>query len=420
MKRHVRKHRVFRKAAPALFSEPWEDLIPLGHEVRLMRDIFDALDLEFLKEVYGVQGGVAYDPRRLLAVVLYGIGDGVRSTRQLQEHCRFDNRYRFLMDGLTPDDRTFGRFLERLNDEPEKIMKEVLQFAQDRITLRVVSVDGTKLKGSVSQYKKALDGIEISDPDASRMKDRTGYFNGFNCCSAVDADSGLIVGVSVSQDAADWHQLEPVLDSVEALSGRNPEAVVADSGFENFANADLCASRKIESHLAPNPKIWPGWEVAETGQVICPQGHALVAKDLYFNRHQRYQRYRIPQCSSCPLRATCLTGKMTYRTLSAPEGVDPSARILNFHRARSDEGLYLLARRGQWSETPHAQLKHNDGIRQFQRRGLGKVRVEFLLWAISYNLRKLLGPFLELLGAFWPVFGRIGDEKQGRPYLLAA
>ncbi len=409
MSRHVRKHRVFRKAEPALFSDTWESLIPLDHPVRALKATLDSLDLRFLEELYGVQGGVAYDPRRLLGVVLYGIGDGVRSSRQLQEHCRFDNRYRFLMDGQTPDDRTFSRFLDRLNESPETLLERIVSFAKDRISLRVVSVDGTKMRASVSRYTRG-DSTDVSDSESRRMKSRSDYFHGYNCQLAVDEDSGLIVGALVSQEGADWHLLEPVLDSVERTAGRAPAVLLADRGYESAQNAALCEARGIASHLAPNPQVWPKWEIDPSGQIVCSEGHPAVPKDQFVSyRGTNFQRYRVMECRRCAQKETCLTKKTPYRTLAVPAGIDPSSRIRNLHRARSEEGQALLRRRSVISETPHAQLKHNDGFGQFLRRGKAKAATDFLLWVASYNLRKLLNLFL----TFWRLLqSSFGPKRQ--------
>ena len=383
-----------------MFTESWDALIPLDHPVRGLRSLLESLDLSFLESLYDVKGGIAYDPRKMLGVVLYGIGDGVRSSRQLEEHCRFDNRYRFLMEGQTPDDRTFGRFLERLTEDPETLLHRIMEFAQARITLRAVSADGTKLRASVSRYAVKAKGavVAVTDADCRVMKDRSGYFHGYNCQLAVDADSELIVGAELTQSQSDWHELETLLDSVESLTGRVPETVVADSGYETASNAALCEARDVTSVLNPHPSLWTGWSVSEAGEVVCPVGEPLVAKGVRPTGALRlYRRFRIAGCPRCALKSACLPEKARYRFLYLPDGVDPASRIRNLHRARSDAGALLLQRRARVAETPHAQLKHNDGLRQFQRRGLAKARVEFLLWVASYNLRKLLRQLLWLL-----------------------
>lgn len=382
-----------------MFTESWDALIPLDHPVRRLRALLESLDLSFLESLYDVKGGIAYDPRKMLGVVLYGIGDGVRSSRQLEEHCRFDNRYRYLMEGQTPDDRTFGRFLERLSDSPEELLRRILAFAEGQITLRVISTDGTKLRASVSRYAIAVKSMAVTDPDCKVMKDRSGYFHGYNCQLAVDADSELIVGAVLTQSQSDWHELETALDSVESLTGRVPEAVVADSGYESASNVALCERRGVTSYLNPHPSFWTGWKVNEAGQAVCPTGEPLVGRDTHQGYGGRlYRRFRVAGCPQCALKQTCLTGNARYRFLHLPLAVDPASRIRNMHRARSEEGQQLLGQRSRIAETPHAQLKHNDRIRQFQRRGLAKARVEFLLWVASYNLRKLLRGLLCLLG----------------------
>jgi transposase len=415
MSRHVRKHRVFRSAEPALFSDSWEELIPADHAVRKMRQILESLDLSYLEALYPVQGGVAYDPRRLLAVILYGIGDGVRSSRQLQEHCRYDNRYRFLMDGQTPDDRTFSRFQERLTEDPEVLLERIMAFAKERVTLRAVSVDGTKVRASVSRYAGARPLRPLADPDSRKMKDRHGYAFAYNCQLGVDADSKLIVGVVLSQDPSDWGLLAPTLDSVARATGRYPNAVIADRGYESARNAHWCQQAGIASHLSPNPQIWQGWQLDENNQIVCPAGHSLVTKDQYRADGRTTQRYRIQECPRCPLRESCLPTATKYRSLTTPVGIDPTPRIQNLYRARSQEGVLLLRQRSVLSETPHAQLKQNDGMRQFLRRSKAKAFADLLLWVVSYNIRKLLMPFIWL-------WSQLFDRKlaRGTPQLAAA
>ena len=129
--KHVREKRVFRRAEQAAFwPQSYEELVPQGHLCRQIEGVVSSLDLERLRELYLDYGAVAYDPQVLLCVILFGLTDGVRSTRALSEHCRYDNRYRLLCGGLVPDDRTFGRSLEQLGDRAEEVLSQVIALSQ--------------------------------------------------------------------------------------------------------------------------------------------------------------------------------------------------------------------------------------------------------------------------------------------------
>ena len=51
------------------------------------------LDLPPVHAPYARQGGFPYPPHLMLGLLLHGLMDGVRSSRQLQQHCQYDLRY---------------------------------------------------------------------------------------------------------------------------------------------------------------------------------------------------------------------------------------------------------------------------------------------------------------------------------------
>ena len=311
------------------------------------------------------------------------------------------NRYRLLCGGLQPDDRTFGRFLERLGDRAEEVLSQVIALsqAQGLGAMRTVCVDGTKVQGNVSTWSKGLSQIERSDPDVRPMLSHHGIIQGYNCQLAVDSDDGLIVGAQVLQEANDSAAMVPAMDAVLAQSSAHPGQVVADKGYENGKSLAALESLGIVPCLASG-RIWPGWSLDDSGQAVCPSGHHLEFSHTVQNRKILYEVHRIRACPCCPLRSSCLSSQVRYKTIQVPSGADVSIRVRNQFLARSAEGVTMLVRRRWASETPFAQLKEHDGIRRFSRRGLAKVRADFHLWASSYNIRKLIRLFWAFLKHF--------------------
>ena len=71
-----------------------------------------------------------------------------------------------------------------------------------------------------------------TDPEARNMKFANGgYGPGFNTQFSTDVESGLVVGVDVTNAGTDGDQLAPMLDQVEQRCGRNPDEVLVDGGF---------------------------------------------------------------------------------------------------------------------------------------------------------------------------------------------
>ena len=71
-----------------------------------------------------------------------------------------------------------------------------------------------------------------TDPEARNMKfPNGGYGPGFNTQFMTDTDSGLIVGVEVTNAGSDSEQLAPMLDQVQERCGKSPDEALVDGGF---------------------------------------------------------------------------------------------------------------------------------------------------------------------------------------------
>lgn len=147
-----------------------EEAIP--EMVKGLKRILASLDLSALESSYDDTGGFAYPPRLMLAILLLGLIDGERSSRKLQEHFRYDVRYRYLMEGLEPDDRTIGRFRERLEGVLDKLFTQVLDLARKEglVKMQVVVLDGTKVTGSLSQWRRVL--VQAKQTDATEAQEK--------------------------------------------------------------------------------------------------------------------------------------------------------------------------------------------------------------------------------------------------------
>ena len=132
---------------------------------------------------------------------------------------------------------------------------------------------------------------------------------------------------------------------------------------------------------------------------ICPGGHEL--KPIRQGRlRDNYANARA--CRDCPLRPRCTNN---YRSVSRLENEDALDRMEERIAARPD----LLDRRREIIEHPFGTIKHWMNQGAFLMRGLEKVRAEFSLTALVYNLRRALN----LLGVSNPCrhIGQILDTR---------
>lgn len=93
-----------------------------------------------------------------------------------------------------------------------------------------------------------------TDPEARvmRMADG-GYRPAVNVQSAVDTESRVVLGVSVSQSGSDLNQIVPMLDALEERTGQLPEELLVDGGYAKKAQIEKAARRGVAVY-APQSK----------------------------------------------------------------------------------------------------------------------------------------------------------------------
>lgn len=119
------------------YNNPKQGYLPL-----FLSDCLDLLDpvLTFDRLMGGIDlnkylqnipeyttGRLRYNPVNMLKTVLFGfMTNGYCSLRELEDNCRVNLRFMYLMDHQTPSYRTFGYFInEILQDKIEDIFNDI-------------------------------------------------------------------------------------------------------------------------------------------------------------------------------------------------------------------------------------------------------------------------------------------------------
>ena len=169
-----------------------------------------------------------------------------------------------------------------------------------------------------------------------------GFEQCYNAQAAVTADSLLVIATDVVQAANDKQQLEPMLGKLAVLPadlGR-PEMMLADNGYCSAANVAACAAAGIEPLLALG---------------------------------------RTPHHPS-----------LAERFAPAPPAPrDPTPLGAMAHRLATPEGKKLYGRRKHTPEPVFGIIKSVLGFRQFLLRGLDKVRGEWSLVTMAWNMKRI-------------------------------
>lgn len=248
--------------------------------------------------------------------------------------------------------------------------------------------------------------LSRTDPDARLLTKRGQTVAGYNVQVAVDEKHKLIVASEVVNDGNDTGQLYPMAKAAqEALGAETLQMVVADTGYYNGHTLKACEDAKIVAYVSQAQR---SSRLKKQGRFShedfrydpeadiyrCPAGAALTpSKTLKDNggRMERCYTSRQADCGACALRERCVTEKTPVRTVRRWEHED----VLERHRARMRDAGDVMRRRSGLVEHPFGTLKRRAGYHHFLVRGFDKVRGEWSLMALCYNLTRVLN----ILGA---------------------
>jgi transposase len=417
-----------------------------------------------------VRGAPAYHPRLLVSLWLAGFMQGIRSSRALEAACRDQVSFRWLSGNQVPDHNTLARFWQQHRVGMGQLVHLTVRTAVQAglVDLALVAVDGTKVAGNANaartldaaqlvtllarteqaiadleaqtigseegvgplslpkelrraqalevQVRTALSTVQaeagparvnLTDPDATSQKTRTGYVTGYNAQAAAarvpvpgaGPDGLLLTAATVTTERDDHAQLLPRLEASSAALGCAPEVVVADGGYYSGANLVACAERGQavvlpETRNARSPED-PYHRAAfrydeDTDTFTCPQGQSL--RHIGLKRRPGRDPARLyggiaAICRSCAAFGTCTTSRQHGRTLS----LHPQEALVQAHRAwlATETAQAAQARRKTLIEPAFGILKEVQRLPRFLLRGLANVTAEWQVLAASFNLRTL-------------------------------
>ena len=249
-------------------------------------------------------------------------------------------------------------------------------------------------------YQEALAAMEESgatqvsrtDPDSRRMR-KVGV--GYNGQIAVDAKHKLIAVAEVVNEPTDHGQLAPMAAAAKEALGVDKLKAVADGGYYDHGQIAVCAEIGVESYV-PRPRKGSAeaggrlgkeqfaYEAA-TDTYRCPGGQTLSREVEWLKRGEPHLAYAHPEaCRSCPLKAQCTTAP--YRRITRWAG----EAIVEAMHARVAAHPEMIARRKALVEDNFGRIKFWLEQRAFMMRGLEKLRGEFNLSALAYNMKRVI------------------------------
>ncbi len=420
---------------PMLLPVDLRQWVPEDDLVHFVIEAVDSMHLPSMGINRRGTGSEQYPPRMMLALLIYCYANGTFSSRRIERATYRDVGVRYLSGDTHPDHDTICSFRRQNAAVVKEAFVEVLRLASEMKLLKVgvVSVDGTHIRANASKHKNVrydragqlerqlredvvellrqaenqdrqdeVDGqklpeeiarrerlrekmlearrrlerraeaegdsedreeggpkgggrgeakkpearkqINLTDADSQLMRKSkySSYQQVYNAQAVVDADgSQLVLGTDVLQTPSDANELERAIAEVPEKIG-TVETVLADGGYVNAAVIERIEKRGIEAYVA----------ISDEEQNV-----------------RRYD-YRPPK-------------ERKHKTVKNPRLVKMREKL------QTEEGRHIYAKRARTVEPVFGIIKAPMGFRQFLLRGVEKVRIEWDLVCLAYNMKRL-------------------------------
>jgi transposase/IS5 family transposase len=427
-----------------------DDWLNEDHLARFVVEVVDQLDLSNLTRQYAGRGSKAHHPATLLAILVYGYATGVFSSRRLERATYDSVAFRYLAAGSHPDHDTLATFRRRFLGELEDLFAQVLEMAQEMKLLKLgtVCLDGTKIHANASRHS-ALSHGHIEKLEAqikaqvqellalAEKADRADIPDGVSLPQeikrredrlAVMAAAKLKIAARAEEryqrEKAEYDEKMARRAARESDSGKKPAGKVptapepgpkasdqinltdeqsrimpvAGGGFEQCYNAqagvDAATMLVVATGVtqAPNDKqqLVPMLETLAAQTPTQDQVECLIADTGYFSEHN------MKACEAEQIEPLIAVARENHHpnwrerhTEPAPLPATATPAETMAHRLKTKDGRKRYALRKQTVEPVFGIIKSVMGFRQFSLRGLDKVRGEWRLVCLAWNLKRM-------------------------------
>jgi len=294
-------------------------------------------------------------------------------------------------------DRTLARYLRELERQDEAEAGTEGPSAE-ALRDQIAALQQRRARYEGLQQELAASGEtarSLTDADSRPMMSGGRIEVCYNVQTAVDAKHKLIVAADVTNAASDRDQLSPMATAAQELLGGAMPVVVADQGYYHGAEIKRCLEAGL-TPLVPRPLTsanearglftkddfaYDPW----ADVYRCRGWETLTYRTTTLELGRTIKNYRTSACGRCALQPRCTRNKDGRKLTRWVDEhlLEAMAQRLGHDRAR-------FAQRKALSEHPFGTMKRGMDQGYFLLKGLRKVRGEFSLTTLAYNLKRVL------------------------------
>ena len=414
------------------------DWLPEDHLCHFISDTVDQLDIGSIVEKYrsAGSGNVAYHPRLMLKLLIYGYSTGVFSSRKIARHIEENVAFRVLAAGHSPSHRSLCRFRQQHIAEFQELFVQVVQIAaaSGLVKMGTLAIDGTKIKANSSKHKAMsygrmkeeeerlvgeIDALVKAAGDVDKLEDAEfgANFRGDELPEELRRREDRLQVIQDAKKRLEERKREEDAEKIEAEKEANksgkkrkgrqrkhPLGEPKDSDQENFTDPDsrimkdgsgafeqcynaqaavdsdeqIVVAAGITQCAADNGELLPMLDGAiensemDPGQLLADSGYK--SEDNFKELESREIDAYIP---------------LGREGRNQGIGPDKPASQRMQHKLKTKRGRRRYAKRKHIAESPFGWIKRCLGFRAFSMRGLANVTGEWALVCLALNLSRM-------------------------------
>ena len=395
-----------------------DEWLPQRHLPRFVVEVIEGLDLRAMTGSYRGSGEASYHPRLLLGLIIYGYASGVFSSRNLERATYDSVAFRFIAANEHPDHDTIATFRRRFLKQIEALFVEVLSVAREMGVLKLgtVALDGTKIHANASRHSalsyehasriEAQLKAEVADllgqaeaADQAELPDRMQVPEELarreKRLSEIARAKAVIEARAKERHAREQAEYEAKMaarDAKVAQTGKKPGGRVPQPPAEGPLPTDRLKLPPAARHRHDPRFLVRQFDLGKIAELPAELGKVgeLLADNGYFSEGN------VNACAAAGIETVIAMGREAHHpTLAerfaedpaAPENPTPVEAMR--HRLQTKEGKKRYALRKQTPEPVFGIIKSVLGFRQFLLRGLDKVRGEWSLVTMAWNMKRM-------------------------------
>ena len=260
-----------------------------------------------------------------------------------------------------------------------------------------------KLKERKGRYEELLkelgasgqSQVSLTDPESRAMALTPRGEVSYNVQTAVDQKHHLIVEQDVTNEGLDNHQLFSMAQKTKQMLDQTELQVVADMGYYNHEELKRCEEAGITTYVS-KPLVSKNTARGLFGKekfvyeadgdcYRCPAKERLDFRFETQEGDKKFRYYWTQACPGCALKAQCTTDPRFHRIKRWEHEA-----VLERIEQRVNANTVILKLRKQLVEHPFGTIKFWNDQRHFLMRGLEKVKAEFSLSTLAYDIKRAL------------------------------